>query len=146
MCVKLEPIQIDKFQIDCMIRSLALYVQMSGWRFDQVVGIERGGLHVSVPVAKILGIPHTSVRISCYDDTGRRDTPIVSGAYNSDLASLVVDDLTDGGTTLRLFKERFPYKRSDATAVLFWNTTAPEPDFYVEEKPENWLIFSWENE
>ena len=135
---------VSQFQIEAMIRSLALYVRQSGIKFEQVVGIERGGLFVSRPLAAMLGLPHDSVHISCYTESGKRDVPIVEGCYNGDLKTLVVDDLIDGGTTIRLFKERFPYKYEDAVAVLYWRVGSPEPEFYVEEKPPQWLVFSWE--
>lgn len=135
---------VSQFEIDGMTRNLALCIKQSGIEFEQVVGIERGGLFVSRPLAAMLGLPHDSVRISCYTETGKRDVPIVEGCYNGDLKTLVVDDLIDGGSTIRLFKERFPYKYDDAVAVLYWRVGSPEPEFYVEEKPPQWLVFQWE--
>ena len=143
----LEKQNVPVTQIDWMIKALAEYVQRSEWEFEQVVGIERGGLFVSRPLAAMLGLPHDSVYISCYTETGRRETPIISGSYNTDLSTLIVDDLIDGGSTIRLFKERFVYKPNDAVGVLFWNEkSSQEPDFYVCEKPEQWLVFPWELE
>lgn len=137
---------IGKDKIDNMIRALADCIRRSGWRFEQVVGIERGGLNVSRPLAKLLELPHDSVHISRYTDTGLRDTPIIEGTYDSTLITLIVDDLIDGGATIQLFKDHYGFKTDDAVAVLFWNTDSPSPDFFVEEKPEQWLEFYWESD
>lgn len=142
----LEKIYVGSTTIDFMILELAESIRKSGIEFEQVVGIERGGLHISQRLAQILNLPHDSVRISCYDDMGRRSDPIVEGWYNSDLRTLVVDDLIDGGTTIKLFKERFLYKTTDAVAVLFWREGSIKPEFYVDKKPEPWLVFFWEQE
>lgn len=139
-----EKLHVSQFEIEGMTRSLALYVKQSGVQFEQVVGIERGGLFVSRPLAAMLGLPHDSVHISCYTEEGKREVPIVEGCYNGDLKTLVVDDLIDGGSTIRLFKERFLYKFDDRVAVLYWRVGSPEPEYYVEEKPPRWICFPWE--
>ena len=140
----LNKLNVTTVQINDMIQTLADYIRNSGWEFEQVVGIERGGLFVSRPLAGMLSLPHDSVYISCYTETGRRERPIVEGFINTGLSTLIVDDLIDGGSTLRLFKEQFCYKPTDATAVLFWRPDSNRPDFYVAEKPEQWIIFPWE--
>jgi len=137
---------ISKDKIDKMIQVLAGQIRRSGRRFDQVVGIERGGLNVSRPLAMLLELPHDSVYISCYDKSGKRCIPIIAGNYDEDLVTLVVDDLIDGGTTIQLFKACYDFKYEDAVAVLFWNTDSPAPHFYIEEKPDQWLTFYWELE
>jgi len=139
-----DKVYVKPDEIDAMVRSLALYIKQSGRKFEQVVGIERGGLFISRPLAALLGLPHDSIMISCYTETGKRSVPIVKGDYDTSLDTLIVDDLIDGGTTMRLLNKYYHQKPTDATAVLFWNTDSAEPDFYVEEKPEQWLVFPWE--
>lgn len=139
-----DKVYVTPSQVDAMVKSLAKAIKQSGLKFQQVIGIERGGLFISRPLAAMLGLPHDSIIISCYTATGKRLAPIVSGDYNTNLDTLIVDDLIDGGTTMKLLAKYYPQKPSDAVAVLFWNTTSEEPDFYVEEKPEQWLIFPWE--
>jgi hypoxanthine phosphoribosyltransferase len=126
-----------------MTRELVKQVRSSGIRFHQVVGIANGGLPVSVPIADALGLPHTSVRISHYDGRILRDTPIIQGELRHLTHNLVVDDLIDEGWTYNTYAEHFGFELS-AMAVLFWNTAGPEPDFYVEEKPDDWIVFPWE--
>lgn len=139
-----DKVYVKPLQIDAMVRSLALYIKQSGRAFEQVVGIERGGLFISRPLAALLGLPHDSIMISCYTETGKRLAPVISGDYDTNLDTLIVDDLIDGGSTIKLLNKYYHQTPSDAVAVLFWNTTSDEPDFYVEEKPEQWLVWPWE--
>lgn len=139
-----DKVYVKPFQVDAMIRSLAEAIKQSGLKFQQVIGIERGGLFISRPLAAILGLPHDSITISCYTDTGKRLAPIISGDYDTNLDTLIVDDLIDGGSTIKLLNKYYSQKPSDAVAVLFWNTDSEEPDFYVEEKPEQWVVWPWE--
>lgn len=139
-----DKVYVKPFQIDAMVRSLALSIKQS-WRvFEQIVGIERGGLFISRPLAALLGLPHDSIIISCYTETGKRLAPVISGDYDTNLDTLIVDDLIDGGSTMKLLAKYYHQTPSDAVAVLFWNTDSAEPDFYVEEKPEQWLVWPWE--
>jgi hypoxanthine phosphoribosyltransferase len=108
------------------------------------VGIASGGTNISRRIAVLLGLQHHEIYISCYTDKGKRPYPIVRGDFDTSKRTLVVDDMIDGGSTIALFKLHYGLKESDGVAVLFWNTDAPEPDFFVEEKPDEWLIFPWE--
>jgi len=139
-----DKLYVKPFEIDAMVRSLATSIKQSGRGFEQVVDIARGGLFISRPIAALLGLPHDSITISCYTETGKRSFPLISGDYNTDLDTLIVDDLIDGGTTIELLGKYYRQKPTDAVAVLWWNTDSIEPDFYVEEKPEQWLIFPGE--
>lgn len=129
--------------INGMIKDLQELIEDSGIEFDKIVGIKNGGLYVSQPIAKNLSVPHYTVHISFY-----RKIPIVKSedfVFKQKEKVLVLDDLIDGGKTIRTFKQLFC---SDAkVGVLFWNKeSSVEPDFYVEEKPEGWINFVWESE
>lgn len=136
---------LTQFDIDGMIRDLTYQVKSSGRRFTRVVGIANGGLPVSRPLAKALGLPHESVRISHYDGSVLRDTPIIEGDLSQPTGNLIVDDLIDKGWTINAFDKHFG-RRGNAVAVLLWNPHGPEPDFYVDEKPDAWIVFPWEVE
>lgn len=133
---------ISQAEVDSMISVLIDKIKPDQHNFDMVVGIANGGLHVSVPVAKGLHLPHDVVRISFYDGMSRRSEPIIS--YNDNILGkrvLVVDDLVDGGHTLLAYMRHFGYTKS---AVLFWNPSGYEPSYWAKEKPEAWLVFEWE--
>ena len=135
-------VYLSQFEIDRMIRELARQVQSSGYRLARVVGIANGGLPVSIPLAGLLGLPHENVRVSHYDGQILRATPIIEGRLSHPVNNLVVDDLIDEGWTHNTFDKHFGL-RGNKMATLFWNPVGPEPDFYVEEKPDAWLVFPW---
>ena len=88
--------------------------------FDGVYGIPRGGLPLAVIVSHRLGLP-----LLLYPTKN----------------SLVVDEISDTGKTLKSFKNR-------KIATLYttpWTVTAP--DFFVgtKEMKTDWIVFPWEN-
>ena len=144
-------VDVTKNEIDQMINTLTNKITMDALHIDYVVGIERGGIHISKPVSKILGVPHKSIRISFYKEgTMRANTdPEVDfhgHKFNVKDNVLVVDDLIDNGHTVKYFQENIACQSK--IAVLYWNKKSHynvKPDYYVEEKLENtWLRFYWE--
>jgi len=137
-------------QIDDMIASLLTQIYQSGRKWSVVVGIANGGLYISRKIAKALRLPHIAVQISWYDGDQKRDFPLVSvnqelsGIYDG--SRLIVDDLIDGGSTIRSFKQNYGFGWKDDVAVLFYNkkTTTEYPSYYAEFKPDAWIVFPWE--
>jgi hypoxanthine phosphoribosyltransferase len=123
-----------------MTFDLIRQVKESGLKFDVVVGIKNGGLHVSELIAEALKLPHQTVHISHYE--GKRVLKNID--YNSDvLNTLVVDDLVDTSETMKLFHHHFCL--SACSAVLFWKKDCGyKPTFYAMEKPKGWIVFPWE--
>ena len=135
--------RVTQLQIDRMIEQLAEQVRASGQHFDRIVGIERGGLHISVPLAKMLDLSHESIYISCYDGRVRREHSIIQGALTIGGQSLVVDDIVDTGETIGLYRQHC--SSNFRVAALYWKGGEPEPDFYIE-KTDQWVIAPWELE
>jgi hypoxanthine phosphoribosyltransferase len=135
-------IYLSQLKIDRMIQELAYRVQASHGEFSRVVGIANGGLPVSKPLAALLDLPHESVRISHYDGSTLRETPIIEGRLSQPMSNLVVDDLIDEGWTYRTFNKHYGLE-GNAFAVLHWNTAGPKPDFYIGKKPEGWICYPW---
>lgn len=136
-------IRLTTNEVKSMI--MGLVKQLQELTFSRVVGIANGGLNVSLPIARILGKPHESVRISRYVGQAMRPEPLVSGSLSQPAGNLIVDDLVDGGQTFELFDHHFGLA-GNFSAVLFWNTFASfQPDYYAAEKPEAWIEFPWEN-
>ncbi len=139
-------IYLPQLIVNSMIQELAWRVQANSYRkFSRVVGIANGGLPISERLATLLELPHESVRISHYDGDVLRETPIIEGQLTQPAGNLIVDDLIDGGWTYNTFAEHYGLE-GNAFAVLFWDTEGPRPDFYVAEKPEDWLVFPWNEE
>jgi hypoxanthine phosphoribosyltransferase len=130
-------------EIDILIKVLAKSVKPYKRFFTNVVGIERGGLHISKPLAAMLGLTHSSVRISRYDGMQLRSSPIIEGELPQPTGNLVVDDLIDDGCTMRIFEEKFGLI-GNMTAVLFCKPGGFVPDFFAAIKPKEWITFPWE--
>jgi hypoxanthine phosphoribosyltransferase len=143
----MEKIYLDDKAFGEMLENLTKQVIESKREFKRVVGIERGGLRISLPLAIALNIPHQSVRISHYDGCEKREAPKVTylEGVNEMGNCLIVDDLIDTGATMETFDEVFGLEKN-AVAVLFWKRGTRKPDFYVDEKPEKWIVFPWEEQ
>lgn len=138
--------KINQQEVDRLIDILATKILASKREFKWVVGIANGGLNISVPLAQKLDLPHHAIRISWYDGHNQRKKPLIEGALIEDTGNLIVDDLIDGGKTIHTFDQYFGLE-GNAVAVLYWNVlSSVKPDYYVEIKPNSWLVFPWSKE
>jgi hypoxanthine phosphoribosyltransferase len=146
-------IYITKKEIDKLIVQLAEKIKKSGKEYDYIVGIARGGLNISKPLAKLLKTKHISIRVSFYGKIGivfpyprLIDTTALEKVDGSDL--LFVDDLIDAGHTINWINKNLdPHYGPFDIAVLHLNKNNQykiTPTFYVKEKPNSWLVYPWE--
>lgn len=135
------PSQIEDMTIE-LIRQLQEYQVKTIHKYQVVVGIKNGGLHISQPIAQALHLPHREVHISYYDN----DTVIENIDFEENYWNyiLLVDDIVDKGKTVRTFIEKWGHNSQVHIASLFWKPEGkPEPNFYV--KITNfWITFPWE--
>lgn len=126
------------------IERLAAQVHASGWGFNQIVCIARGGLHVGDTLSRIFDLPLAIISTQSYGGAGgtvRGDNTIAEHMTMTTQSLgdrvLVVDDLVDSGITLEIVRrhllERYPFIKDLRTAVL-WCKACSEvvPDFKVE--------------
>ena len=147
-----EKLHLTQKDIDRLIKKLAIKIKNSKKDYDYIVGVARGGLNISMPLAKILKIKHTSIRVSFYGEVG----VCVPYPRLIDVTSLerkkgellFVDDLVDAGHTLNWINVNLnPQYGPFDSAVLYLNKKNQygiTPTFYIEEKPKAWIIFPWE--
>ena len=143
--------QIDKkFFNEEEIRTLiwGLYDKARKLKIDEVVGIARGGLHISEPLAKMLGKPHSSIYLSFYNGEKRRRKPILkmSSELDKNKTYLVCDDMIDNGNTMDYFFKNVAKDISCKSAVLFYNPDNAKkfvPDIWIMYKPKQWVVFPW---
>jgi len=135
-----------------LIEQLALNVYRSGYAFDALLCLARGGLRPGDVLSRIFSKPLGVLSVSSYrDDAGRRrgDLRIASAisAFDGDLAGrvLLVDDLADSGLTLEgvvtHLRHGYPRITELRTAVL-WLKGCSEyrPDYFVRELPDSpWI-------
>ena len=126
-----------------LIERLALKVHASGWEFDQILCLARGGMRPGDVLSRVfdkpLGIMSTSsYRAEAGTIQGRLDIAKYTPLPEGELAGRVrlVGDLADPGVTLKAVVERLrgmPAIRELRSAVI-WTKSVSEytPDYYVE--------------
>lgn len=139
--------------LQTMMLKLIAMIEHSDFEFDRIVGIAKGGLHVSAPLVSHFQKPHEEITISYYHsgvDYTYVDQPLLDlGDFDpTESKFLLVDDLVDSGATLNRFKKEFNLEQGEdfRMAVLHWNPEGEfgqKPDFYVEEKYYRWIVYPW---
>lgn len=133
------------------IERLALLVHESGWKFDQILCLARGGLRPGDVFSRIFDVPLAILSTSSY----REDAGTTQGALdiarhittNGSLGGkvLLIDDLVDSGVTLEKVRahliEQFPAVTEVRSAVIWYKAcSSVKPDFYLEYLPDNpWI-------
>jgi hypoxanthine phosphoribosyltransferase len=139
-------------QYNTLIERLALAIHESGWPFNQIVCIARGGLRVGDVLSRIFEIPLAILSTHSYTAEGGTLRGELVIAEHMTMSSpglgdriLLVDDMVDSGHTLeavaRALPLRFPHIREQKTAVVWWKACSVcRPDFHVQYLAENpWI-------
>ncbi|MFM2429289.1 MAG: hypothetical protein RLZZ511_502 [Cyanobacteriota bacterium] len=134
------------------IEALAAQIHQSGWQFNQIVCLARGGLRVGDTLSRIFDQPLAILSTSSYHgDSHDRATLIFSDdltktTQNLGSHILLVDDLVDSGVTLQktlpwLDRKYGFYIEEVRSAVLWYKACSViKPDYYVQYLPENpWI-------
>ena len=134
------------------IEALALKVHESGWRFDHVLCLARGGMRPGDIFSRIFDLPLAILSTSSYreeEGTVRGSLDIAKhitmtrGALSGRV--LLVDDLVDSGVTLEQVQSHlqtnFPAVTEVKSAVIWCKAcSSVRPDFYLEYLETNpWI-------
>jgi hypoxanthine phosphoribosyltransferase len=138
---------VDWAQYHELIGQLALSVQESGWQFDLILCLARGGLRVGDELSRIFDVPLAILATRSY----RAEGGTVRGALaisptitltGGTLAGrvLLVDDLVDSGGTLAEvqahLRRHYPDITTVRTAVLWHKAcSSVTPDYAVRFLP-----------
>jgi uncharacterized protein len=135
-----------------LVERLALQVHESGWKFNQIICIARGGLRVGDVLSRIYELPLAILSTHSYTaEGGTLRGQLVIAEHMTMTAPrlgdrvLVVDDMVDSGHTLQMVVEelpqRFPHITGIRTAVVWYKARSVfRPDYYVAYLPENpWI-------
>lgn len=139
-------------QYHSMIEKLAKQIDESGWQFNSLICIARGGLRVGDVLSRIFDMPLAIISTSSYTEKAGTIRGELMIADQMTLASgrlgdrvLLVDDLVDSGVTLeavtRTLPQRYPQITALRTAVLWHKACSVfKPDYVVEFLPDNpWI-------
>ena len=139
-------------QYERSIVKLALAVHESGWKFDQILCLARGGMRPGDLFSRIFDLPLAVLSTSSYreDEGTSRGTldiakyiTMTKGVLSGKV--LLLDDLVDSGVTLQQvqdhLKENFPAVTEVRSAVIWWKAcSAMKPDYYLDHLPTNpWI-------
>ena len=140
------------------IERLALLVHRSGWQFDQVLCLARGGLRPGDIFSRIFQVPLAILWTSSYRaENGTQQGQLQIGNHiatpSGALAGrvLLLDDLVDSGVTLarvqQHVREQCPAVTELRSAVIWCKgVSSIRPDFYLEHLPTNpWIHQPFEN-
>ena len=139
-------------QYHSMIEKLAKLIDQSGWQFNSLICIARGGLRVGDVLSRIFDMPLAIISTSSYTEKVGTIRGELMIADQMTLASgrlgdrvLLVDDLVDSGVTLeavtRTLPQRYPQITALRTAVIWHKACSVfKPDYIVEYLPDNpWI-------
>jgi len=127
-----------------LVERLALQVHESGWRFNQIICIARGGLRVGDVLSRIYELPLAILSTHSYTaDGGTTQGELIIAEHMTMTAPrlgdrvLLVDDMVDSGHTLAAVRKelplRFPHIADIRTAVVWYKACSVfKPDYYVE--------------
>jgi|GEM_PF-27993 len=125
------------------IEQLATKIYDSGWEFNQILCLARGGLRVGDILSRIYNLPLAILAASSYTISGEQGKLKLASAITSASATLgdkilLVDDLVDSGVTLQQtlnwLKNHQEYSIEQVKTAVIWykSSSSIEPDFYVD--------------
>ena len=139
-------------EYNALVERLALSVYESGYRFDQIICLARGGLRVGDVLSRIYEQPLAILSTHSYTAEGGTLRGELVIAEHMTMTKprlgekvLLVDDMVDSGHTLevvhRTLPQRFPRIQELRTAVLWWKGCSVfKPDYWCDHLPENpWI-------
>ncbi len=140
----------DEYHI--AIEDLAIKVHASGWKFDQVLCLARGGLRPGDVFSRLFKVPLAILSTSSYREAagttqGELDiaSHITSTAGPLSGNILLLDDLVDSGLTLQKVQAHlamhFPLVTAVKSAVIWCKAcSVMKPDFYLDYLPDSpWI-------
>jgi hypoxanthine phosphoribosyltransferase len=145
-------LRVDWEQYYRLIERLALQIYQSGYEFESLLCLARGGLRVGDVLSRVFERPLAVLTVSSYRDaagTQRGELQIAAAISSIDAQPqgrvLLVDDLADSGVTLvevvRYLRERFVQISELRTAVLWLKGCSQfRPDYFVSHLPDSpWI-------
>ncbi|WP_413160127.1 phosphoribosyltransferase [Capilliphycus salinus ALCB114379] len=127
------------------IESLAAKIYQSGWQFDQIICLARGGLRIGDLISRIYDSPLAILSVSSYGGSEGRIRGQIKIANHLTMTTetlgsrvLLVDDLVDSGISLKesllWLKSQYATEIEEIKTAVLWYKACSVivPDFYVE--------------
>ena len=160
----LKKLSLSWGDIEYLANTIVRDINVSGWRPDVIIGIDRGGLILSNMLSHYLSIPHDSVKVSLRDFESTESLLWAPEEVIAGKKILLVDDINDSGATQAWLKEDWAsavagvepdfidkhWHKSVRLAVLVDNEASDQYTDYcgmIVNKVEKdvWIDFPWES-
>jgi uncharacterized protein len=149
---RMPSLKVSWDQYNRLIERLAHNVYVSGYAFNQIICIARGGMRVGDVLSRIFDTPLAILSTHSYAaEAGTARGELVIAEHMTMTAArlgehvLLVDDMVDSGNTLaavqKALPQRWPVIATCRSAVLWWKACSTvKPDYYVEYLAESpWI-------
>ena len=134
------------------IERLAIELRDSGWTFNQIICIARGGMRVGDVLSRVFQVPLAIMSTRSYTGDAGTERGEITVARHITMTTdslgdqvLLVDDLVDSGITLEVVKRHllseYPELKAVRTAVIWYKACSNVvPDYYASYLPESpWI-------
>ncbi|MGD1857827.1 MAG: phosphoribosyltransferase [Leptolyngbyaceae cyanobacterium] len=135
------------------IEKLAVAVHESGWQFNQIVCLAKGGLRIGDILCRIYDQPLAILSTSSYGGEGNRTRGAITFSRDLSMTTtnlgthvLLVDDLVDSGQSLqrsmRWLEKRYGFYIDEIKTAVLWykDCSVIQPDYYVSYLDSNpWI-------
>lgn len=140
------------------IEQLAKKIYLSGWQFNQIICLAKGGLRIGDIFCRLFDLPLAILSVSSYqgDDNRQRGNLIFSQHLSMTTPHvgdriLLVDDLVDSGAsltaTLDWLNIHYGHNLKEVKTSVIWYKACSQciPDYYLEYLTDNpWIIQPFE--
>ena len=135
------------------IEKLAVQIYESGWDFNQIVCLAKGGLRVGDTLCRVFDTPLAILSTSSYGGSDGRTRGNITFSRDLSMTTvglgnrvLVVDDLVDSGHSMERslvwLKSKYGFYIEEMRTAVLWCKAISffKPDYYVEFLPDNpWI-------
>ena len=145
-------LRVDWNDYHRLIERLARIVRDSGYQFDQILCLARGGLRIGDVFSRLFKVPLAILSTSSYREAAGTQQGELNIAHNMTSTAgplagriLLMDDLADSGVTLQAvqshLKQHFPAVTEVRSAVIWTKACSViRPDYCVEYLPDSpWI-------
>ncbi|MEM6519401.1 MAG: phosphoribosyltransferase [Cyanobacteria bacterium P01_C01_bin.70] len=136
-----------------LIETLAVKLYESGWQFNQIVCLAKGGLRVGDLLCRLYDVPLAILSTASYGGTNNQDRGKI--VFSRDLTMtaanlgdhvLLVDDLVDSGTTLersiQWLQHHYGFYIDEIRTAVLWQKacSTARPDYFAQYLADNpWI-------
>jgi uncharacterized protein len=140
------------------IEELARKIYLSGWKFEQIICLAKGGLRIGDILCRLYDVPLAILSVQSYggEDLRKRGNLTFSDhlsmtTLNLGNKILLVDDLVDSGAslekTITWLNDHYPNTIKELKTAVIWYKSCSNfaPDYYVDYLRDNpWLVQPFE--